>query len=313
MYEIGKDFEQLMIKKCGGKKLQNNLRASSLGFACDRFHYLALTEYRDPVQPTLQSIFEEGNLHERDVESKLREMGYEVEGNQREFRLDKPLITMHIDGMIRKDGGAWCAYDAKSIASWSFDGINSAEDFIYSKKPHERNYPAQILLYMLATNAEHGCLILKNKQTGWLKDIWFDFDTHIGILDDVIKRAERIYAARDTKTPPERTQDRSLCDRCDFNSICMPDLLANGGISFLDSEDLATKLERRNELKELFDEYNDLDEEVKDTIKKTGVGEKAVGNFLAKVSEVHTTRKKPITWDEEKTSYLKVNITKLMK
>jgi CRISPR/Cas system-associated exonuclease Cas4 (RecB family) len=250
-------------------------------------------------------------LHEKDVEKKLREIGYEVEGLQKEFRLEKPLVTAHIDGMLRRDGGEWAPYDAKSVNPWDFDGLDSAEDFIHSKKVHQRNYPAQILLYMLATGCEHGCLILKNKQTGQIKDVWFDFNEHVGILDEALKRAERAYKAKDNKSPPNRTDDRSLCAKCDFKDICLPDLLANGGVEFINSDDLQQKLEKRETLKTAADEFNDLDEEIKKTLKETGTGEKAIGDFLITIKERVTTRKKPITFTEETTSYLTVNIGKI--
>lgn len=309
------DFKVLMESKVGGKRLQNNLRASSIGFPCDRNHFYSLTEYKEPHSWELQSIFNEGILHERDIEKTLREMGYDVEGNQREFRWENPLITMHIDGMLKK-GDKWYPYDAKTINSFDFAKIESAEDIIHSKKPYIRNYCTQILLYMVGTskdeqNSEYGVLVFKDKQSGKLKDIWFSFDEHCVFADEAIKRAERVYKSVADKTPPERTEDRSLCERCDFKNICLPDLLNQGGLQFLDSADLLYKLEKREELKIFATQYNDLDDEIKTTVKETGAGEKVCGNFLIDVKTVETTRKKPITWSEEKTSYLKINISKV--
>ena len=88
IYNIKEDFETWMKSRVGGKTLQNNLRASSIGLACDRYHYYSLTEYRQPHSWTLQAIFDEGKIHEKDVEEKLRSMGYEVEGMQRQFRIE---------------------------------------------------------------------------------------------------------------------------------------------------------------------------------------------------------------------------------
>jgi hypothetical protein len=164
---------------------------------------------------------------------------------------------------------------------------------------------------MLANNAEYGCLILKNKQTGHLKEVWFSFEEHISILDEAIKRASRVYEAKEKSVPPERTDDRSLCSQCAFKDICIPDLLQNGGIQFLNSEDLKEKLERREELKILANEYSEIDDEIKNTIKQTGIGEKSIGDYLVQVKEINTIRKKALTWDEEKTSYLKVIIERI--
>lgn len=307
---IKEEFESFMKSKVGGPRLQNNLRASSLGFACDRHHYYSLTESKPSPDWKLQSIFREGNLHEKDVEGLIREMGFEVQGMQSDFRLENPLITARIDGELRKNS-PWYPFDTKTISPWGFDSINSAEDILFHKQTYVRNYATQILIYMLIKSAEFGCLIFKNKQTGELKDIWFSFEQHVSVLDESIKRAERVYKSVADKNPPERTTDRSLCAKCDFKDICLPDLLANGGIQFLDSDDLAAKLSRRESLIESKDEFEDLDAEIKETVKQTGVGEKAIGDFLINIKEVKTMRKKPITWTDEENSYLKVGITKI--
>lgn len=308
--QIGKDYEALMREHIGGRRLQNNLRASSLGFACDRHHYYSLTEYRPVHDWRLQSTFEQGNVHEKDVEKYLREMGYEVQGMQSDFRLEKPLVTARIDGELRKNS-PWYPYDAKSCSPWTFDEINSAEDVIHNDLAYVRNYATQILLYMLLKSAEYGCLLFKNKLTGELKDIWFSFDQHVGILDESLKRADRVYKAVADKKPGERTEDRALCNKCDFKDICLPDLLADGGIAYLDSADLAYKLDRRFELEDAADEYAKLDKEIKDVVKQTGEGEKTCGDYMLQVKKIEATRKVPLTWTEEKNSYFRVNIAKI--
>jgi len=309
--EIKKDFEKYMKGRVGGGRLQNALRASSIGFACDRYHYYSLTETKKSHNWELQSIFDEGNLHEKAIEKTLREMGYDINDKQKEFRLEDPLITMHIDGTLTNNFKNWYPFDSKSINPWDFQKLDSAEDFLYSKKPHQRNYATQILLYMDANNAEYGCLVLKDKQTGLLKDIWFSFEQHVSLIDEAIKRAQRVYKAKENKTPPERTEDRSLCSNCDFKDVCIPDLIANGGIGFLDSADLAYKLDKREELKASADQYAELDDEIKAVVKQTGVGEKVCGAYSLQVKEVTTTRKVPITYDEEQTTYLTVKINKI--
>lgn len=313
IYDIQQDYSNYIKSMIRRGSLQSNLRASSIGFECDRKHYYDLTERRKEVSPQLQSIFEEGKHHEKHVERQLMEMGYELNDRQKEHRLENPLITAHIEGEIRKGDGPWYPYDIKSMASWIFDKCNSAEDFLYAKTPYLRGYVAQLLTYMLAVNPakEFGCLILKNKQTGWIKAVWFSFEEHISILDEAIKRAERVYAARESKQPPQRTEDRSLCSRCDWADVCLPDLLANGGVDFLQNSDLEEKLKRRDELKSLAKEYEELDGEIKETVKATGPGEKVVGQYLLNVKERTTKRKVPITFNEVESKYFVVNISNL--
>lgn len=311
IYDIQSDFRNYIDGLRRHGSLQNNLRASSIGFECDRKHYYDLTERREAPSVELQSIFEEGKHLEKFTEKQLMEMGYELNDRQREHRLENPLITAHIEGQLRKGDGPWYPYDVKSCNPWDFTGLNSAEDFLLSKKPYQRNYATQILTYMLAVNAEYGCLILKNKQTGWIKDVWFSFEEHVSLIDDAIKRAQRVYEAHSAKQIPAYTTDRSLCSRCDWAKICLPDLVSNGGVEFLQSPELEEKLRDRDRLAEAAEQYEELDAEIKSIVKQTGTGEKAVGDWLLTVKERNTTKKVPITFREEKSSYLVVNIAKI--
>lgn len=314
--QIKEDYQRLMESKIGGGRLQNALRASSIGTACDRFHYYSMTEKRPAHSWQLQSIFELGKVIERDAIKTLREMEYRIDSEQKEFRLEDPLITCHIEGLLQKESAKinkdpWFPFDIKSVASWMFDKLNSAEDFINSTKSYQRNYPVQLLAYMYATGYPNGCLVLVNKQSRIIKPVWFDFEQHSGLLDDSFKRAKRVYKAVKDKVPGERTTDRVLCERCDWKDICLPDLIANGGIGWLDSPELVEKLEERETLKNAADRYADLDEEVKNIVKQSGVGEKVCGNYLINITERNVTRKVPITWDEQKTSYEVVKIVRM--
>jgi len=164
---------------------QNNLRASSVGHPCDRYHYYCIKNWRErPLHnEVLQSIFDEGNLQERSVIQSLQEMGFEVINQQRSFQLDNPLITGHVDGILRWKEHDF-PFDVKSISPHDFPKLVSAEDFLYSKKLHQRNYIAQLQIYLLITNNPIGCLITKNKLTGQPKVIWTQQETVTLILKE---------------------------------------------------------------------------------------------------------------------------------
>ena len=123
----------------------NNLRASSVGHPCDRYHYYSIKMWRDkPLHDeTLQSIFDEGNLHEHAVIRELSDMGFEVVEQQRSLQIDSPLITGHIDGILRYKNRDF-PFDVKSISPWEFQRISAAEDMLFSHKIYQRNYPAQL-------------------------------------------------------------------------------------------------------------------------------------------------------------------------
>jgi len=307
-YDIAQDYLKYVETQIQGPRLQSNLRASSIGFPCDMHHYLALTEYRQPVSPGLQMIFDEGKIHEVDVENKLRQAGYDVESKQVQYRNDSPLITGQIDGRLSKDGGPWWPFDAKSINQFDFVKLNSAEDFIHSKKVHQRNYATQILIYMLLQEpaVQYGCLILKNKQSGAIKDVWFDADQHFDLLDDAFKRAERVYSAKEKKEAPERTEDLDLCLRCDFREKCLPDLKNAANVKLVDPENVLPQIERIQELAPLAKEHKKLDEEVKDLFKAAGMGDYVTGDYLIRVKE-----QKRAAFSVKESTFLTTKIAKM--
>jgi hypothetical protein len=289
---------------------QNNLRASDLGTPCDRYHFHAIHDWKERVlhDPERQGIFEEGNLHEKATTITLMEMGFEVVEQQRAFQIDKPLITGHIDGKLRWKGRVF-PYDVKSIQAFDFDKITSAEDLLFSKKVHLRKYPAQLQLYLLMTGEEVGAFILKNKTTGRLRPIWMALD--YDFCEQLLKRAERVYAALKAETPPERTTDFDVCMKCPFRHICLPDLKAGPGVQAIDDVELAGMLERREQLAPMAEEFEKLDDQVKDAAKAGGAGEKVCGDFLLRVKEQTRKTKVALTWEEKETSFLVTKILKL--
>lgn len=278
---------EYLKNKIGGEKLQNNLRASSVGFPCDRKHYYDLTLPHPPHSVELQSIFDEGNVHETSVEKTLREMDFVVEGMQKDFRIDDPLITGRIDGMIGLPGEKMYPFDTKSISQWGFEEINSAEDLIHSKKHWHKLYPIQIMAYMYMTNSEYGCLVFKNKQTGMLKDIWFSFNEHVSALDATFKRAKRVYENVKKKTEGDPCGNMELCSQCPWKETCLPDIIYKGGAKIIESPELVGLLEIREKTKESHKEYGQVDGRIKKMLKELPSGEKMAGDFVIQIKDAH--------------------------
>ncbi len=289
---------------------QNNLRASSIGWPCDRFHYHAIKDWREkPLHDAImQSIFDEGHLHEIDILRQLTEMGIEVVEQQRAFQIDKPLITGTIDGILRWKGAAY-PFDAKSISPYEFDRIESAEDLLFSKKIYQRQYPAQLQMYLLMYSQEIGLFILKNKVTGELKPIWMQID--YAYAEEQLKRAERVYVALKAGEPPARVNDFSICSGCAFRAVCLPDVLMGPGVIPIDDPELSGMLERREVLQPLAKEFETIDKEVKAAVTRGGAGEKLCGDFLIRVAEHTRTTKVALTWEEEQTNYFRTQILRV--
>jgi len=291
---------------------QHALRASSIGHPCDRFHYHSIKDWNKKTLhgAVLQSIFDEGNTHETETIKTLVEIGFTVVEQQRAFNIETPLITGHIDGIIRWEGTDY-PFDIKTMGEYDFRKINSAEDLLYSKKLHQRKYPGQLQIYLLQLGLEIGCFILKNKLTGEIKPIWMEID--YDYCEKLLKRAERVYEALSKQTPPERYPDFSICSKCDFRELCLPDLKTGDGVRVLDDMEMASLLERRDQLKEVAEEYSELDDQIKEHFKVFGTGENICGDYVVKVSEVNTTKKVPLTWNEVKSSYFKTQIVRVKK
>lgn len=288
---------------------QNTLRASSIGHPCDRYLYHSIKDWKERAlhDAVLQSIFDEGALHEEDAIKQLKEMGFVVVEQQRSFQLDEPLITGHIDGILLWEEKTY-PFDIKSIGPNDFNKISSVEDLTNSHKVHQRQYPAQLQIYLLLTQSEYGCFILKNKLTGELKAIWMQID--YDYCDQILKKASRVYQALKESSPPQRTKDIRNCEDCAFKHVCLPDLQYEG-TPLIDNEELLKLLSKRYELLEHSKQFDQIDGEVKKFFSQTGVGEKICGDFLVKTTSVKVKRKIPITYEEKEDSYLKTQIVKI--
>jgi len=291
---------------------QNNLRASSAGHPCDRFHYHAIHDWREKElhDPILQSIFDEGKLHERDLMQTLSDLGFEVVEQQRSFQIEKPLITGSIDGIMRHEGNDY-PFDAKSISPHDFDAVTAIEDLLYSKKIYQRNYPAQMQLYLLMTGNELGFLLFKNKVTGEPKQVWCQID--YDYCEKILKRAERVYLALKSETPPTRIEDLDACMKCNFRHVCLPDIQFGPGVIPIDDKELEDLLTRRFSLEGAAKGFKFLDETIKEAVTQGGVGEKICGDYLIRVTEHERTTKEPITWNEKITKYFRTQFLKLKK
>lgn len=289
---------------------QNTLRASSIGQPCDRYHYYSIKNWQDrPLHDAvMQSIFDEGNLHEPAVIQDLQKMGFEVVEQQRSFQIDKPKITGHIDGLLRWEGQNF-PFDVKTIGPYDFPKINAVEDLIYSKKTHQRQYPAQLQIYLLQCEQERGLLLFKNKLTGEIKPIWMEID--YDFAEQLLKRAERVYAALEAQKIPDRIQDFDVCKKCAFRELCLPDLKHGAGVQLIDDAELSGLLDRYHDLKALAEEFEDLEDTIKDSAKASGEGEKVCGDFLIKVTQQKRKNKVAITFREEEISFLVAKIIKL--
>lgn len=255
----------------------NNLRASNLGHPCERYLYLLIKHWDEqkPHDVGLQAIFDLGNTIEEHTIKNIQEAGFEaITPTQRSWKIDKPLITGREDIRIKDENGELLPVEIKGLSPIEYDKLNSVDDFFKSKRAYVRGYPAQLQVYMYYFNKEKGFFALTNKLTGQTKFIEMPFNYEYA--ESLLQKAERIYKAIETNTPPDSCNDVSVCENCSLQHICGQVKRIPADIE-LDDE-LENLINRKQELATAKREYEDVDKEIK---ARVGEREKVItGSYL---------------------------------
>lgn len=300
------DIKQRLEEKAASKiKIYpvQHLSASRLGHPCERYLYLLIKHWDEQKAHDvgLQHIFDLGNSIEEYAIERLKEAGFEViTPTVRSWRIEKPLITGREDLRIKDENGELIPVEVKGLSPQEFDKLNTVEDFLKSKKHYVRGYPSQLFVYMYHFAKEHGLFVLVNKLTGEIKPIDVYMDYEYG--DECLKKAERIYKALETDTPPDSCDDISVCENCNLQHICGQVKRVPADIE-LDDE-LENLINRKNELAPTKKEFDEIDKQIKTIV---GEREKIVtGSYL--VTRKAVTRE---AYTVEASTYHKINIKRL--
>lgn len=254
-----------------------NLRASNLGHPCERYLYLLIKHWQEqkPHDVGLQNIFDLGNTLEEHTIKNIKEAGYEVfTPTVRSWNIDKPYITGREDIRIKDENGELLPVEIKGISPQEYGKLNTVDDFLNSKRAYIKGYPAQLQIYMLHFGKEKGFFAITNKLTGETKfiEMAFDYD----YAESLLQKAERIYKALETETPPDTCDDISCCETCSLAHICGECRRVPADID-LDDE-LDELINRKNDLAAAMREYKEVDAEIK---KRVGEREKVItGQYL---------------------------------
>lgn len=243
----------------------NNLRASNLGHPCERYLYLLIKHWDEqkPHDAGLQSIFNLGNAMEAFTIDTIKAAGYEViTPTVRSWKIENPLVTGREDIRIKAENGELIPVEIKGLSPQEWAKLNTVEDFFQSKKYYVRGYPAQLQMYMLHFGKEYGFFALTNKLTGQTKFIEMRFDYEYA--EGLLQKAERIYKALETETPPECCDDISVCEGCGLQHICGECRRVPADLE-LDGE-LDELIDRKQELSEAKREYERVDKQIKERV-----------------------------------------------
>lgn len=243
----------------------NSNRASDLGHPCLRYHVFNRTRWQEKSlhDVGLQMIFDMGSALEDVVLRELADAGIKVIEQQRAFSWPEYQITGHVDGHVLINGGPPYPLEIKTCSPFVFKAINTVEDLKRGKYLYLRKYPVQLTLYMLMNNVERGVFLFKDKVSGAMKEIWMDLDYQLG--EEALKRAEAVNAHVAAGTEPDPAEyDEEMCGRCGYVHICTPERI--GTEVEIDTGELASILDRLEELKPYVSEHRELDEQVKKAV-----------------------------------------------
>ena len=259
--------------------------AYNSGHPCARNLVYNRLNWQEKALPGTNSllIFREGNLHEDAVIKLLTESGIKIIETQRPFEIKQIQLRGKIDGQIMDDEtGKKYPAEIKSMNPFDWEKINSLADMQNSTKVWIRGYVTQMMIYLLGLEKENGIFILKNKVSGALKFILCPLDYEYA--EKEFKKLELVNKHVEAGTYPDRIEDRSVCQYCDFKHLCLPDEVSNA-ISINDNQELLDLLEEREKLRESSKAYDAIDDKLKAYWKDLSEGTHLVGGkFQVKIS-----------------------------
>jgi CRISPR/Cas system-associated exonuclease Cas4 (RecB family) len=263
-----------------------NNRASEAGHPCERF--LVASRIKGNMKALhgvgLQRIFDEGRVHEAALLRELEDAGFEIKEQERPFEWAEFSLAGRIDGQIKTEDGL-VPLELKSCSPNSFMAVKkmSALDFLRAKQSWLRKYPGQMLCYLMMSEKQEGIMLFKNKTSGEKHQVNFVLDDEaLDYTESILQKLTRVNAHVKAGTLPDVVKSDD-CKGCPFcSTLCFPGQEYGPGFSVMSDADLEEKLERREELAEAAGEYEDLDKEIKDSVKGKNL---VVGHFIIESKE----------------------------
>lgn len=273
--EIEKSQEKYLQSKIYRSRW-SHIRASGIDDCCTRrlYYYLTAGELANDITTDLVAVFEEGKNQEPQVRRYLSELGFEVIKSQLSINDDRYNISGMVDGIINYDGVSYIT-EIKTVSETAWEKLKTKDDFLDSK--FYRKWYGQIQLYMYLFEYEKGIFILKRKQANMIRVVETDFDYEYA--EKLLQKAETVNTALKDNTPPEFLKNNPIeCKGCPFfGVVCNPPIEFGDVIVNIEDIELAKKLDRREALSALREEYEGLDKEVKDRLR--GIPFAICGNF----------------------------------
>jgi CRISPR/Cas system-associated exonuclease Cas4 (RecB family) len=280
------------------------LRASTIGFPCDRHLWYAAEGYEKAEDAKSLRIFAVGTALESVIVEWLKEDGWEVYYNPGSQNADLALsisvaggeIRGHLDAIISRPGIGHILVDIKtmndrSYAYWKRQGTEE-------KSPQ---YMDQIHVYADAAISA-GLAVDRLGIVGVNKN---NSDMHIEIFDysiermmEIRARAESIFTAG---TPPEpgARLARWACGYCAYRNVCdiqvaKMDITVGDGVATTTDDDIINALEMLQESRDLEKAAKDLSDQAKtvldEKVRKQGIKSVRGGSLVLTLNEILSSR-----------------------
>ncbi len=298
--------------------------ASDLADPCLRrlVYHRTCWEKAEPPSPYLEGIFETGRRLENTVIYAMNGIG---EHSPLPWELVKPSIPLN--DKLLKEHEIGCnpdvylkvmpegerpqllgPVDLKGCNGNTFRTINDPADL--DNKPYMRRYPAQVMMYELASNFEIGWLFFYNKDNLFdVKMIPIPLD--YGYADTLLATADHVNAHVRAGTLPEQLNVPEECGRCGYRSYCCPACATGGNLKFVDHDELEQTLLRLDELRPEAKEIGSL-EKHRDRLLENFKGQDiSLGEHIItwkKLSGVHPP-KPAAPWEQWRKSITRIGST----
>lgn len=210
-------------------------------------------EEKEPISGRGMLIFNDGDMHHRDIRDRIRKAGFELIEEERELYDPNWNLSGHIDGIVCNNGDR-LLLEIKSINHFQFERLNSTplEDHIQ-----------QINLYMFYRDIDRGVILYKNKNTAAMKEFIIERDENL--IQELLAKFERIDSHLKAGTLPDRPYPKSdwHCQYCQFQKICWAGVKEGRTGDKLVKTDDPVVIETADEYKRLSKEKKEAEDRLK--------------------------------------------------
>ena len=239
-------------------------RASSLGYECIRrlYYERANPEAKMTFPVDAYQRMREGTEQEETIKRHLSLLGYRTNRSQEYFKFEDLEISGKIDGFLEYGNEKPVLIEIKTTEPYTFDKIKMIDDFRENK--WWSKYLVQVTAYMKAMKQEQMMFIVKDRTKWDIKTFYYDFEP-LKWKRIEFKCQKVNEHLKENKIPDDSLCEFNECKGCPFYGFCRPTkILENEGFEMIDDPELVDILDKREKLKKIKKEYEDLDSDIKE-------------------------------------------------